>query len=126
MKLRVSIIHFVSFLALTWGYLPSRPFYNNNNVFKASSCTSLRMARRDSDSQENTRENTGRRRFMVEAAKAVSTVVGVGGLVLASPESSFAATNTQKMTQQPQVPRNKRVGGLVTKIRNIGNVMVRL
>jgi hypothetical protein len=63
---------------------------------------------------------------MVEAAKAVSTVVGVGGLVLASPESSFAATNTQKMTQQPQVPRNKRVGGLVTKIRNIGNVMVRL
>jgi hypothetical protein len=125
MKVLVSIIHFLSCLSLTWGYLPSQTL--NNNVFKASigSSTSLEMARQDS--QDNTKENTGRRKFVVQAATAASTVFG--GFLIASPDSAFASappqTTQTKADQAGSPPRNKRVGGLVNKIRNIGKVMVR-
>jgi hypothetical protein len=123
MKVLVSIIHFLSCLALTWGYLPSQTL--NNNVFKTSSSTSLAMA--PQDSQDNTNESTGRRRFVVQAATAASTVFG--GFLISSPESAFASAppqTTQTKANQAQPPQNKRVGGLVTKIRNIGRVMVSL
>jgi hypothetical protein len=125
MKVLVSIIHCLSCLALTWGYLPSQTL--NKNVFKGSigSSTSLTMARQDS--QDNTNENTSRRKFVVQAATAASTVFG--GFLIASPESAFASAppqTTQTKSDQAGIPpRNKRVGGLVTKIRNIGKVMVR-
>ena len=125
MKVLVSIIHCLSCLALTWGYLPSQTA--NHNVCKASigSSTSLEMARQDP--LDDKHENNGRRRFVVQAATAASTVFG--GFLIASPESAFAAappqTTQTKADQTGSPPRNKRVGGLVNKIRNIGKVMVR-
>jgi hypothetical protein len=125
MKILVSIIYCLSCLALTWGYLPSQTL--SKNIFKASigKSTSLAMARQDS--QGNTNENTDRRRFVVQAATAASTVFG--GLLIASPDSTFAAAPPQTTQTKADLagtpPRNKRVGGLVTKIRNIGKVMVR-
>jgi hypothetical protein len=121
----VSIVHFLSCLALTWGYLPAQTL--NNNVFKATivSSTSLEMARQDS--RDNANENTGRRKFIIHAATAASTVFA--GFLVASPESAFASappqTTQTKADQAGSPPRNKRVGGLVNKIRNIGKVMVR-
>jgi hypothetical protein len=124
MKGLILIIHSLSCLALTWGYLPSKTL--NHNVFKASiGPTSLEMAWQDS--QDDTIENTGRRKFVVQAATAASTVFG--GFLIASPEAAFASTPPQttqtKADQAGSPPRNKRVGGLVNKIRNIGKVMVR-
>jgi hypothetical protein len=125
MKVLFSIFRFLSCLALTWGYLPAQTL--NNNVFKGSiaSSTSLEMARQDN--HDNINENNGRRRFVVQAATAASTVFG--GFLIASPESAFAAappqTTQTKADQAGSPPRNKRVGGLVNKIRNIGKVMVR-
>jgi hypothetical protein len=125
MKVLVSLIHFLSCLALTWGYLPAQTL--NNNVFKASigSSTSLEMAQQDP--HDHSHINTGRRKFMIHAATAASTVFG--GFLIASPESAFAAappqTTQTKADKAGSPPRNKRVGGLVNKIRNIGKVMVR-
>jgi hypothetical protein len=125
MKVLVSIVHFLSCLALTWGYLPAQTL--NNNVFKTSiaSSTSIEMTRQDPS--DDTNENAGRRKFVIHAATAASTVFG--GFLIASPESAFASappqTTQTKADQAGSPPRNKRVGGLVNKIRNIGKVMVR-
>jgi hypothetical protein len=128
MKVPASIIHCLSCLALTWGYLPSQTL--NNHVFKANIGGSPSLAAARQDSQDNTNESTestDRRRFVVQAATAASTVFG--GFLITSPEPAFASappqTTQTKADQVGTPPRNKRVGGLVTKIRNIGKVMVR-
>lgn len=125
MKVLVSIIHFLSCLALTWGYLPSQTL--NNNVFKATIATSTSLELARQGSLDNRDEITSRRKFVVQTVTAASTVFG--GLLIASPESAFAAappqTTQTKADQAGSPPRNKRVGGLVNKIRNIGKVMVR-
>jgi hypothetical protein len=51
----------------------------------------------------------------------VAATLAVGGL---SPQKALAATASSAPSGQVVTAKNKRIGGLVNKIRNVGGVMV--